>query len=161
MPIIGCHFEFLLMNRAKPIFTHYSCNQRPRNFTFCFLNLFQNSGTSVCIAAVLPNSLYFLRQYFPPLDTFCRFTRIPVIKCIEANLEIITHRLNSKFFLMRLYERIFFLSLEQKMLMAFFKMSRPMRASANSFRSLEISFSASVCIFLPFPGNAISLWFLY
>ena len=130
---IARHFEFLLINLAKPIFTHYLCNQRPRNFTFCFLKFFPNSGTSVCVADVLPNSLYFLRQYFFPLDTFCRFTRLPVIKCIEANLETITHLLNSKFFLMRLYERIFFLSLEEKMLIAFFKMSRSMRASANSF----------------------------
>ena len=130
---IGCHFEFLPMSRAKPIFTHYSCNQRPRNFTFCFLKFFPNSGTSVCVAAVLPNRLYFLRQYFFPLDTFCRFTRLPVLKCIEANLETIIHLLNSKFFLMRLYERIFFLSLEERILMAFFKISRSMRGSANSF----------------------------
>ena len=133
MPRTGCHFEFLLLHRAKPIFTHYSCNQRPRNFTFCFLKFFPNSGTSVCVADVLPNSLYFLRQYFFPLDTFCRFTRLPVIKCIEANLETITHLLNSKFFLMRLYDRIFFLSLEEKTHLVFFKISRSMRASANSF----------------------------
>ena len=120
------------MSSQKPIFTHYSCNQRPRNFTFCFLKFFPNPGTSVCVAHVLPNSLYFLRQYFSPLDTFCRFTRLPVIKCIEANLETITHLRNSKFFLMRLCERIFFLSLEEKMHLVFFKMSRSMRAFANS-----------------------------
>jgi len=36
--------------------------------------------------------------------------------------------------------------------MAFFKMSVPLRASGNSFGSLEISFSVVTCLFFPIKG---------
>ncbi len=72
-----------------------------------------------------------------------------------------TYLLNRKLFLARAHERKFFLSLVEKMLIAFFNISRSMVTSRNSRLGAASFFSASICFRLPFPGKAMSLFSRY
>jgi hypothetical protein len=68
-------------------------------------------------------------------------------------ITIFTHHLNGISHTVITYELIDFPSLTEKMLIAFFNISRSIFASRNSFRNLVFCLSRSVIFGLPFPGK--------
>jgi hypothetical protein len=73
-----------------------------------------------------------------------------IIEPAFADPKDLTHLPNGIFFLVIFHEPEDFLSLTEKMLTAFFKMSRSIFTSASSFRNLTSSFCSSVSCLLPF-----------
>ena len=90
-------------------------------------------------------------QYIVFQGSFRRFSVQPRIKCASGYLEDPAHPLKSKFALMVIHEPKYLLSLLEKMLTAFFRISLSICASLRALFNREISRYSGVNTGFPFP----------
>ena len=92
-------------------------------------------------------------QYIVFQGSFRRFSVQPRIKCASGYLEDPAHPLNSKFDLMVFHEPEYLLSLKDKMLTAFFRLSHSTCAYLRALFNREIFRCSGVITGIPFPAK--------
>ena len=158
---IGRHNKPLWLSGPNAGRSHHISNPILAHIPAPCLQFLGYSGTAICGIALFKNIHDLCQKLFiflPP----GRWTIFqPLIVAAFSHLKYFAHHLNGKSGAVITYELVDFPSLLEKMLTAFFKISRSILASRSSFLSRAFSLSKSVILGFPLPGKLLCSYLWY
>ena len=137
---IGGYHKLLCMYSSYSTLLHQSRHTWSGHFKSPGIQFIRNPWTSVTGSALRMDPSNFRKEHAVFIMMIGGKPSLPGIKSTSAYFKYFTHHPNRKFSLMIFYELVDFLSLTEKMLTAFFKISRSIFTSLNSFFKSASSF---------------------
>ena len=150
--IVGHHLS-MLHSEEQMIRVNETLDLLKQHGEFASEEVWRNSGATIGFLAFQINVPDLFHQSLIFNIPFCWFSALPLIICTPGNAKYLAHLPNGKLGAVPAYKPVCFPSLLEKMLTAFFRISRSNCASRSSFFNRVSSFSYSVWVIFPWPGK--------